>query len=63
VESTLENLHGVIDMTVRLMDGNFGEAEIVYDPAEVDLKDIKRAVPTASGEKHNFTVMSVVEEG
>jgi len=44
------------------MDGNVGEAEIFYDPAKVTLNEIKPAVSAASGPRHNFVVLSVVEE-
>lgn len=62
MESTLKSLHGIFEVKARLMDGNLGEAEVLYHPTKVTLEDIKRIVPTASGEKHNFKVVSVSEE-
>ena len=61
METTLKSLHGVLEVKGGLKDGNLGEAVIVYDPAELSVENLKRAVPTASGERHNFMVISVVE--
>lgn len=63
MESTLKNIPGVLDVNAKLIRRNLGEAEVRYDPARATLEDIKRAVPVASGEKHNFTLISIVEEG
>lgn len=62
METSLRGVSGIFDLNVRLMDGNVGEAEIFYDPAEVTLDEIKPAVSVASGPKHNFVVLSIVEE-
>ena len=45
------------------MGKNEGEAEVLYDPAEVSLEELKRAIPEASGERHAFVVLSVFEGG
>ena len=63
MESTLKSLRGVLDVKAKLTDKNLGEAEIVYDSTKVVIGDFKRAVPAASGERHNFAVISVFEEG
>lgn len=57
----MKSLRGIFKVKARLMDGNLGEAEIRYNPRKVNLEDIKRIVPTASGEKHSFGVVSVKE--
>ena len=62
MESTLKNLRGVLDVKARLTDKNVGEAEVVYNSAEIKVGDLKQAVPLASGEKHKFSVTSSVEE-
>lgn len=58
----MKTLHGVLDVKGKLIDRNRGEAEVVYNPIDVSIEDFKRAVPTASGEKHDFSVLAVVEE-
>jgi len=45
------------------MDKSLGEADVLYNPAEVTLEEINRIIQTASGEKHEFTVISVIEGG
>ena len=62
MENALRNLPGVLDVKARLVDKNVGEAEVVYNPAEIKVGDLKQAVPLASGEKHKFSVTSSVEE-
>jgi len=62
VENTLKSLHGVLDVKGRLIGKNLGESEIVYNPTEVTIEDFNRIVSTASGEKHDFSVVAVVEE-
>jgi len=63
VESTLRSLPGVFDAKAWLMDKSLGEADVLYNPAEVTLEEINRIIQTASGEKHEFTVISVIEGG
>ncbi len=53
----------MLDVKAELTDKDLGEVEVLYDPAEVTSEDLKQAVPLASGEKHDFTVVSVIEEG
>ena len=53
----------MLDVKAKLTDNHVGEAEVLYNPAELTLEEIKQAVPTASGEKHDFKVLSVMEEG
>lgn len=62
MESTLKNLRGVLDVKARLTDKNAGEAEVVYNSAEIKVGDLKQAVLLASGEKHKFSVTSSIEE-
>lgn len=62
MEDTLRNLRGVFDVKARLAGEKLGEAEVLYDPVKVALEDLKEAVPSASGEKHRFVVISAVEE-
>lgn len=62
MESTLKSFPGVFDVKAWLTDKNVGEVEVVYNPAEVKLGDLKQAVPLAGGERHNFAVTSVKEE-
>jgi len=45
-----------------LVQGNRGEAEVVYIPAEIALKDVKEGITSASGEKHAFKVIAAIEE-
>lgn len=62
MESTLGKLVGVLNVKARLGDKNTGEVAITYDAVHVSVEDFKRAIPTASGEKHRFVVLSAVEE-
>jgi len=62
VENTLRNLHGVLDVKAKLTDNHVGEAEVLYNLAELTLEEIKQAVPTASGERHKFVVISAIED-
>lgn len=62
MENTLRSLPGVVDVKAKLAREKLGEAEVLYDPVKVALKDLKEAVPSASGEKHRFVVLSAVEE-
>lgn len=63
MENILRNLRGVLDVKARLVDKNVGEAEVVYNSAEIKVDDLKHAVPLAGGEKHKFSVTSSVEGG
>jgi len=62
VENTLKGLLGVIEVKANLLENRFGMAAILYNPDEVTLENLKRAVPGASGERHNFIVTSVRED-
>jgi hypothetical protein len=62
VESTLKSLNGVLDVTAKLLEKNLGEAQILYDSAEILPDAFKQAIPAASGEKHKFTVVSFLVE-
>lgn len=59
MESTLRSLPGVFHVKAWLTDKNVGEAEVIYNLAEVKLGDLKQAVLLAGGERHNFTVIYV----
>lgn len=61
MESTLRSLPGVFDVKAKLVGKKLGEAEILYDPVKVALEDLKEAVPSASGEKHKFVVISATD--
>lgn len=61
MESTLRSLPGVFDVKAKLIGRNLGEAEILYNPAEVTLENLKEAVPSASGERHKFAVISATD--
>jgi len=62
VEDTLKGLLGVIEVKANLLENRFGEAAILYNPDEVTLENLKKAVPGASGEKHNFIVIAARED-
>ena len=62
MENTLSNIHGVLDVKARLINETLGEATVLYGPSGVTLEDLKLAIPTASGEKHVFTVITAIEE-
>ncbi len=63
MEDTLKDLQGVLDVRARLLVNNFGEAEVLYNPDEVTLEGLRKAVPIASGGRHNFAVISASEHG
>ena len=48
-------------MKVQLTGENVGEARILFNPTEVTSEDLERAVAAASGERHQFVVVSVIE--
>lgn len=62
MENILKGIQGVVDVKASLVEKKLGEAQILYDAAQVSLEDLQRAVPLVSGEKHKFVVISV-EEG
>jgi copper chaperone CopZ len=62
VENSLKSIHGVFDVTATLRNERSGEASVLYDPSGVTLEDLKQAIPTASGEKYIFRVISVIAE-
>ena len=62
MENTLRSIRGVLDVKAKLRNAKLGEARILYDPTGVTLEDLKQAIPKASGEKHIFRVISVIEE-
>lgn len=61
MEGKLKSLRGVLKVKGGLKDGNLGEAVILYDPAELTVESLRRVVPMASGKRHNFKVISVVD--
>lgn len=63
MESALKSLDGVEGVTATLVQGGLGEAEVVYVPAEISLEDLKGGIASAGGEKHDFKVIAVKEEG
>jgi len=63
VEHALKALRGVVEVKARLMDKDLGEAAIIYEPTEIALQEIQDAISLASGERHEFTVISVIEGG
>lgn len=63
MENTVESLRGVISVKARLKGESQGEAEIIYNPAEITLEDLNGAIPLAGGQNHKFKVISVVEGG
>lgn len=62
MENTLSTIRGVLDVKARLINESSGETTIFYDPSRVTLEDLKQAIPTASGDKHAFRLISVIEE-
>lgn len=62
MENTLKDRQGVLDVRARLLENNLGEAEVLYNPDEVEFENLKKAVPEASGERHNFMVISASED-
>jgi len=62
VEETLKVLRGVLDVKVKLLENNFGEADILYSSDEFALVNLKKAVHGAGGERHNFMVLGVSED-
>lgn len=56
-----EGLPGVFDLDVRLVDGIAGEVDIGYDPSRLKRNEIKVAISAASGPRHEFVVLSVIE--
>ena len=62
MESTLRVLPGFLDVKTKLLENRFGEAEVLYNPDEVTIETLKKAVLAASGERHNFTVISASED-
>ncbi len=62
MEETLKVLRGVLDVKVKLLENNLGEAEVLYNPNEFTLANLIKAVHGASGERHNFMVISANED-
>lgn len=62
MENTLKSIRGVLDVKVTLRSQSIGEASVLYHPFDVTLEALKQAIPTASGEKHIFSVISVIDE-
>jgi len=62
VENILKNLHGALEVDVRLIDAKLGEAEVLYDPAEVTLKELEQAIHLASGSRHRFAVIALTDK-
>lgn len=62
MESRLKRLPGVVAVNARLLGENVGEVEIWGDSADAELGEINPSVSAASGPKHNFVVLSIVEE-
>lgn len=62
MENVLKNLRGVLEVDVRLIDTKLGEAEVLYDPAEVTLKELEQVIPGASGSKHRFAVIALTDK-
>jgi len=63
VENTLKSIAGVLGVEARLTGESLGEAVILYNPSEVSSGVLKQAVPVAGGDRHKFTVLTVIEEG
>lgn len=61
MESTLSGLRGVKSVHARLIRDGLGEAEVFYDSKTITLESLKKAVISASGEKHHFRVISTQE--
>lgn len=62
MEQSLKPISGVVDLSVRLVQDRVGEVEISCVPEELDLDKVKTAVSAASGPRHKFVVLSVIEE-
>lgn len=62
MESTLRSIRGVLNVKAELRSERSGAASVLYDPLGVTLEDLKQAIPRASGERHIFRVISVIEE-
>ena len=62
MENTLKDCPGGLDISARLVENNMGEAEVLYDPDEATIEGLRTAVPMASGDRHNFTVISASED-
>lgn len=60
MERTLRNLWGVLDVKAKLTNINLGEAEILYNSAQVGVEDLIRVTTTAGGDKHEFQVVSLI---
>ena len=63
MEETLKVLRGVLDVKVKLLENNLGEAEVLYNSNEFALANLKKAVHGPSGERHNFKVIGASEDG
>ena len=61
MEDVLKNLHGVLEVNVRLIDTRLGEGEVLYDSAEVTLKELEQVIPVASGSRHRFAVIALAD--
>lgn len=62
MENILKNHHGVLEVDVKLIDTKLGEATVVYDPAEVSLKELKQVMFLASGPRHSFAVIAFADK-
>lgn len=62
MENVLKNLRGVLEVNVRLIDTKLGESEVLYDSAEVTLKELEQVIPIASGSRHRFAVIALTDE-
>ena len=62
MEETLKVLRGVLDVKVKLLENNLGEAEVLYNSNEFALANLEKTVHGASGERHNFMVLCVSED-
>lgn len=62
MENVLKNLHGVLEVNVRLLHTKLGEAEVLYDPAKVALKELEQVIPGASGSRHRFAVSALTDK-
>jgi len=62
VENVLKNLHGVLEVDVKLIDTKLGEAKVLYDPAEVSLNELKQVIPLANGPRHSFAVIAFADK-
>ena len=62
MEETLKVLRGVLDVKVKLLENNFGEAEVLYNSNKFALVNLKKAVHGAGGERHNFMVLGASKD-